>query len=429
MKKSLALILLSIMLLFPLVSAVDFTMDTNLSQGQTIVAKIVGDFSKPILKDNIEFYRGHVRVSFNNDVIKVKEAYYIYADTIGKNPENYSLRIKNIEYKQSGKTITEDLEKNFTISNETADFAITSGFITSNEDFSINLENLKDETIIINYNISTLSGDEGGLSGYEEGKDYELEIFPGSKNLDFQIEGLKDSTSKLITFYNDNFHYAIPLSLFVTEEQIGGDIYNFDFFPEELDLTVPTGESTDKIIYIYNRGSGTLNNVRLELSESLRPFIIKLSDESFGQILPNSNANFNMTLISGSERTIDGTLTVTTDEGVSNFLNIRINFKDDYIIPPEEKAQFVETRTCQQLSLPVCLKDVEVCSGNPQPAGNDVCCVGRCVPVAKSSTGKIIGWILLLIVIGAVTWFFFKKYKGVKNPVDLLKFAEKKKER
>ena len=62
---------------------------------------------------------------------------------------------------------------------------------------------------------------------------------------------------------------------------------------------------------------------------------------------------------------------------------------------------------------------------NPEPGKDGWCCKGT-VSEKKSnnSVGRIIAVVLILGLIGFVTWFYFKKYKKSKKPVDLLKVAK-----
>ena len=44
-----------------------------------------------------------------------------------------------------------------------------------------------------------------------------------------------------------------------------------------------------------------------------------------------------------------------------------------------------------------------------------------------TSTGKIIGIVILILIIGVGIWFYKKKYKKAKKPANLLKIAKGKK--
>ena len=59
MKK--VLIIFLALFLFPIISAVEIEMKDNFDQGETLIAKISGNFYEAISEENVIFYRGHVR--------------------------------------------------------------------------------------------------------------------------------------------------------------------------------------------------------------------------------------------------------------------------------------------------------------------------------------------------------------------------------
>ncbi|HJX50206.1 MAG TPA: hypothetical protein VJ438_01960, partial [Candidatus Nanoarchaeia archaeon] len=274
--------------------------------------------------------------------------------------------------------------------------------------------------------IITLAGDEGGISNYEEDEDYELTLSPGKETITFNLGFLESATDKLITFSADNLSYSIPASLYLDKFSEQSKFFAFDIWPEELDLTIPTFDNITKLVYIYNTGTGTLTDIRLKLSDSLKPYVT-ISEDSFGQILPNSNANLRMNIISGSDNSIGGKLSVETAEGIYNEIRISIRFKEGYELSPEERTIPLSTDEDCGNKGKICLKD-EICEGEEIPAHNGVCCIGGlCKKKPSGASLKIIGWIILLVMIIGGIWFYLKKYKGVKKPIDLLKIANLKK--
>ena len=102
MKKSwiiFAFVLLSI----SLVSSIQIDIDSELNQGETLVVKFSGEFYKPILENNVYFYRDtYIAVPIEFELLKIEGDYYISASSLGKIPGNYSLVIKNSEYSVAG---------------------------------------------------------------------------------------------------------------------------------------------------------------------------------------------------------------------------------------------------------------------------------------------------------------------------------------
>ncbi len=426
MKKNLYIMILIFLFITPLFSALTFEMKDTFGQEETLMAKIVGDLTKPPVRENIYFYKGHVRVAIDPYVAKINEDYYIYASLGGKTPENYSLVIKNIEYKKGTKTIKEDLVKNFTVTEEFVDFIINPGFVVTNNDFDITLENLQDKEIEVMMNITTLSGEEGGISNYEEDTDYIINVKPGKEKINFKLDFLEASTEKMIVFSYENLTYQVPISLFIDEQSQQAQLFAFKIEPSELDLTLPTNFNKTKLIYIYNTGTGTLTDIRLELDDSLFPYVT-ISEDRFGRIIPNSNAHLNMVVVTGGEKTIGGSLKVYTEQGLYNEMRISIKVKEDYELSPEEAGSELSTdQNCDEIGGKICLDD-ETCEGDEFPANDDMCCIGECKKIPSKAPMRIIGWIILLLLIIVGIWFYFKKYRGVKTPVDLLKIAQGKK--
>ena len=88
------------LLLISGVFAVEVEMNNEYSQGETLVAKISGNFLTPIARSNIFFYKEHVRVSFEYQITKIGYDYYLYAFLVGKTAGNYSLSIEDVKYSE-----------------------------------------------------------------------------------------------------------------------------------------------------------------------------------------------------------------------------------------------------------------------------------------------------------------------------------------
>jgi len=427
MKKVLLLFLFIFLLVSPLLSAIEFNMAESFGREGILTAHLKGQFIDPPLKENIALYRGHVRVAVDPYVARIEDDYYIYAPLAGKEPRNYSLVIEDISYMKGSKKITEDLSKNFTISENYSSFIVSPGFVSTKDDFKLTIENLLDETIDVTMVITTFSGTEGGILSYYEDTENEISVKPGSQDISFELDTLSGPTSKTITFSYDNLNYTIPISLYLDEQSEQAKTFDFNIEPEELEITMPTYSNLSRLIYIYSTGTGTLTDVQVN-ADSLKPFA-SLSEDRFSQVLPNSNANFKLNLVSGAEQSISGKLEVRTDEGVYKQIKVSLKFKEGYEMSPEESGEEVTTEeNCASSNIggKICEED-EKCAGQEIYAKDGKCCIGGvCRKQATGSTWKWIGWGMLVILIVAGVWFYFKRYKGVKKPVDLLKFTRKK---
>src|SRR3989338_2579284 len=140
-------ILLSFLLLAPLISSADIIIKDSFDQGETFMAKTSGSFFSSVSEENVFFYKGHVKTSVVHGVEKIGSDFYIYGQLSGKSPGNYSVAIENAKYYNGSRIETMNLEKNFTISDGTADFSIDKAAIATNQSFSINVKNLKDNQV------------------------------------------------------------------------------------------------------------------------------------------------------------------------------------------------------------------------------------------------------------------------------------------
>ncbi|MBI2056682.1 hypothetical protein HYT91_00310, partial [Candidatus Pacearchaeota archaeon] len=125
-----ALFIFAFILLFiPLVFSIQIDTDSELAQGEILVVKLSGNFYKPILENNVYFYRNtYTAVPLEFGLLKIGEDYYISASSLGKTPGNYSLVVKNSEYSVAGGgKSSEDIIINFTILSEFAEFSTTPG--------------------------------------------------------------------------------------------------------------------------------------------------------------------------------------------------------------------------------------------------------------------------------------------------------------
>jgi len=237
-----------LLIILPIISAVEFDMKTELSQGETLMAKVSGNFVEPVLKENIFFYRGHVRIPMEYDIAKIDDEYYIYALLGTKAPNNYSISIESIKYMKGSTISEENLVKNFTITEETADFSINPGFIITEKDFYIEVQNLQDYEITIDIDTNE-TGEVGGffavLFGITEDEEDSVTLRSGEiKKINFELGNV--TTFKMVGLSTENLTYEIPVYAFVSEvEEIGEEEESEGInISEEQNQTITTEEET-----------------------------------------------------------------------------------------------------------------------------------------------------------------------------------------
>lgn len=231
MKKSLRIlaILFFGFFILPSISAVQVDIKSGYQQGEIFVAKISGNFLKPILEENIYFYRNvYTKVPFEFDLKKIEEDYFISTQTLGKTAGNYSLVIKNAEYYSVGSQISsEDISANFSITEEVSDFSVNPGVVIAEGPFSIELQNLKNNEIIIYIDKEESETEEGFFSFLfgtgQKGDSYTLKSGEIKKvNLEFQ--NISNATLKKIKLNTENSSAEIFAYILRKGELIdGGD--------------------------------------------------------------------------------------------------------------------------------------------------------------------------------------------------------------
>jgi len=201
---------------------------------------------------------------------------------------------------------------------------------------------------------------------------------------------------------------------------------SFKFEESELDITMPTNSNTLREIYLYNTGDTTIENISLTISGKLKNYISLPVDE-IDKLEPNSSVKIELDFHSfDKDIEIQGKLTAK-EEDISTYFEIFLEIIEDY--SPSNGNTYTpnpQIKTCAELEGEICTSDEE-CDIDNIIAKDNLCCLGECGGEESSSTGKIIGWSIVGIVLVFLLWFFKKKYRGAKKEVDLLKVAKGKK--
>ncbi|MFC1710707.1 hypothetical protein ACFLZJ_00930 [Nanoarchaeota archaeon] len=200
MKKTIFVLVL--LLTLPIIFAASIEMDTEFDQGETLIAKVSANFVTPISEDNIAFYRGHVKIPMVYDFGKLDNTYYIYAQLLGKTENNYSLKIEDATYFTGATTSDEDIVKDFIITNKTADFSVNPGFVSTEIDFSLEIQNLQESDITVDIS----DKDPVTLSSGE------------IKNINFNLNELTNETELItIELSSSNMIYSVPAYLTISD--------------------------------------------------------------------------------------------------------------------------------------------------------------------------------------------------------------------
>lgn len=228
--KKLIPLLLFIFLLLPTLLAIEIKMNTNFSSGETLIAEIPGNFLEKITSQDVSFYRNHVKIPTNFEVGEISDSYYIYTNLPQPTElTNYSISI-DVKYLDGTKVIEEEIKKNFTISEQKADFSVSPGFIKTEENFSLIIQNVKGIEVEVSVNKEDeTKGFFSSLFGSSE-KENSVTLSPGEiEELFFKLEDFEQGLST-IKLSSNNTSYEVPVLIpsikleEEIEEEIGEDI-------------------------------------------------------------------------------------------------------------------------------------------------------------------------------------------------------------
>ena len=420
---------------------IDFTKNSSaFSQGETLIAKVSGNFLEKITSDNIFFYRAHVRIPMVYEVSEVNDNFYIYAMLTGKTEGNYSLALENVIYMDGIQESQQNIVKNFTIGNETSSFSVSPGFAQIQNtpgSFSLDVQNLKSSQITITIGTSDKIQSQNSIN-VQSG---EIKIVA------FNIPNEENPFSENIKLTSGTTEYLIPV--FVSQNATsGGQTGNetngnqtnggtsdgstttnedseeeFRLQPDSINVSMSTNSETKRIIYIMNIGNVEVKKINFEIPSELKPYVTISYPKSLEE---NVSERVEITIESGNEEKFIEEAIKVESEGARAYLNITLNFIPDYVPTESENGELI-LATCSQLGGKSCLSD-EKCTGEVAQVKDGVCCLkpGICETAKTgSSMGKIIGWSMVAVVILFLLWFF-KRYKRVGPKIDLLKIGGRK---
>jgi len=397
MKKSLIAILV-LLIILPSVISVEFVVKSEYKQSETLIGKISGAFVKPVLNQNVQFYRGHVKVPMKSDVAKFNDDFYIYAQ-LPNTKGNYSIVISNASYKNGVDVVKDLIIANFTISNATADFSVNPGFVITQNSFTIEIQNLRPSEIVVESKTNSET-----RSNTIKGGDI--------KKINFEVAEFTEPTLEKLEISSDETTYEIPISIFMNKTNSNvGDSFRVE--PNELNFTMATKSNQTRVIYIYNLGNYPITKIELSLFGDLNDSL-NLSAKKIFDIDGKSTERIELFFSSGkSPTTIKGKIKFESND-TSFFVPISVSFVQDFI-PQNISEPVVTAKSCSELYGTFCNSTIEECEENKIVYATDgVCCTSSCKEIKTSSfSWKYFGWALIIAVVVFVLWFWIKKYKKV----------------
>lgn len=460
MKKNSLFPLLILVLMFPLFSAVTITMNKDYSRGETIIAKISGSFAEPLTEENIFFYRGYVEVPFDFSLAKIDSDYYISTSSYSKEPNNYILKLESVKYNEFGQLKEGDFSANFTISNKTADFSITPGFITTNLDFEITIENFLDSALELNLDLPE------GITSEKTVSLSPAEI----KILSFSLSRINSSLTDELKISSDNTEYVLPIYIY-GQEIITGECGNGRLESGEKCDGSNFGDIDSCKDFHYDKGSLKCSS-ECEFNTSLcyKEECDRDSECAYNQFCKNDEC---LKKECSSDSDCDDDEECSHYECVISGCNEDSDcedsdyycLNDDCVLKECKKNTECENNTictkwecvlkeggcsvtadCNDstkiCNKGVCIKKVSFetcsgdggefcstgyeCNGDSKDIDGADCCLGTCIE-KKNSSSKILGWGLIILVVIVLAFLYFKYRNYQKGSPDLAKIGGLKK--
>jgi hypothetical protein len=407
-------------------------MNSQYAQGETLIAKISGSLES-ISKLDVLLYRNHVRVPFSFEMKKIDGNYYLYSLLSEKEPNNYSLVLKDIKYYSQGKIVEEDYSENFTITENFASFSVSPGFIESGDNFEIQLQNLRNYELPVSLNKNSSQEQSSSIfdilfGGGSEGEE-EIVLLSGEKRkINLAFENLTESGWITTELNAENTTYFIPIYVIV-EERVSyeNETKEIKFYPSEISVNLATNSSTQRIVYLKNIGDADIENITISIPEELRKYV-ELEENIF-EIEKNESEKIILNISSGQEeKQISDFLTAKiSGEEVYAYLTLNLSFIPNYIPSEEEEENRNIILSCSEMGGNICSEE-ETCSGELEYATDGECCLGTCEEEEIKPTSPLIGWIIVIVLVLLIAWFFLTKYRKTgTRKISLLDVAKRKK--
>ncbi len=381
--------------------------------GETLLGTInAQNLVNPITKNNIKFFRGQKAIFIEHDITFYNNTYFFYA--ILPDEGNISIIIPDILYRAPElKSITIEkqiqIQKEFLDENQTKTeiLSIKPGLLFTSETPKITLSNIGTEELEINYNQETLT---------LQPNDFKQISFTPEKSFSYlTISTYQEFKIPIIYISSDN--QTIPL---IPQTYLRAN-------PTSLELKTTTNNQSQEEIQLINFANTDITDITisktLKIMDFQTPqqipakeiFPLKLSFYSTEQ------GFFTDKLIINFSQTEDN---LTEQKSISIPINV-------YVFPQNSNLSNIQTgETCAELFGQVCTAD-QICEFGDTTfdSKGDYCCIGGiCQDIitdSKSSSWLIA--IIIIIVLGIISFFIYKKIKKTKPKPAEQQFKEKSK--
>ena len=383
--------------------------------GETIFATITttGEFSKDITESDITFLEGRKNVFFEFDLTYFNGTYHFYTYTTRAG--NFTLKISDILYNESGNLESSTLEKDFIIKQEsiieenttsTKILSIKPGFIKSSEELKITLTNKGNSSLEITCSDQELilQPSESETITFEQ--EFQFELFLCSTYKEFLVPVIRPKPGDII---------------------IPEIIHDLKSDPESILLNITIGEPQETQIQLFNFGDDNLTNIQITSNFDF------IKTETLDNFEGKQIQNLPLTISPELPGHFEGTLNITyIQNNKTKTLPIILDF---FILPSGSNiSDFqISDLSCAELNGNICKSGEEICNGTAEFTGTgEYCCQGNCVAKEiEKESGRGYGWligILIFLAIAGAGFYLYKRQKkiGPQKPEEQMKETSKK---
>lgn len=400
------IIILILLLILPLVSAVNLNIKDSYKPGETLLGTVEGNFLVQLTQENFYFYSDRSQIPLIFDLAKIQDKYYFYA-LLPVEERNYSLVIKDASFFENGKEQHQDIEKNFSVKGNVSDFSVYPGFLIMRNDSSVYAESLNSPLIV-------------SAKFLNSSQSVNVPIAQ-KKKIIFSPAGVSEFSVSAIELSALSTKYSIPVAIIPAANPAKENITEtkkFRFSRSEYSLSVHERNTTNSYILLENLGETPITNITLHISDI--EDILSITPDYISEIKEMGQARINLTITANTVKTYMGIITAYSGNySTEVLLTINSLYKNETLPLPTPPTPS-EKQTCSEM-LGILCSSGESCSGTSVLAFDGACCTSGECQKKKSYLGTIIGIVILLIVAAGLFYLYKKTRKKKVSSEEILK--------
>ncbi|MBS3100319.1 hypothetical protein J4463_03860 [Candidatus Pacearchaeota archaeon] len=384
------------------------TSKDSFSKGGTFFATLKGNILEPITKEDIGFFKAHVLTPVDYGVANINNTYYIWA-VLPYNEGNMSLRIKDVYFKEGNEIKTQDIEKSFVITNNTAVFYAKPGLFIGSKNFILTLHNNLDNDITASYSLESVSG-----STFVPAQD--------DKEITISTSQISETTITKLVLSSGSESYGLPMYIIknatsekennteinITENE-SVKISRISFDIKSIGENLKKGELYVYTIALSNKGDNSTGEINITISDDIKKYI-SISNKSIGDLNPKNNTLIKLNILFDKIGNFTGTINATSESSNDSII---LEFRIGENATNQTSIPISSRKSCTELGGKVCLSD-ESCDGENKVSSGGWCCVGTCKTSSTETPSR--NWTVVIVIVALVALVGVIVFLKMKKP-------------